>query len=259
MPEPFGVVFVNGIWNYPFATTFPQIAGAIAAGNNVILKPCQTSGECCKLICDLVHQYVDPFFVQVIGHKYIADDYTLTDKILENRFDYIVFTGSTNGGKYILSKAAPFLTPCLLELGGKNPVLIDECANLKMAAQQILAMKMANCGQSCVAPNMVFVHENKFQEFMEQLQRTHREWFGGKHGANGYAPIMDEEIASGSTTVSVELLSNTPADCDSEYVGHMVSKAQYERVVKMIQDTKGTVYSFDYIFGALTMCFDYVL
>lgn len=119
MPEPFGTVFLIATWNLPFISTFDPIAGAIAAGNNVVLKPCQTGTKCSKLICDLVHEYVDSRFVQVIGHQYIADDYKFTDKILESQFDYIFFTGSTRGGKYVASKAAKHLTPYMLELGGK--------------------------------------------------------------------------------------------------------------------------------------------
>ena len=117
--EPYGTVFINGIWNFPFQLALSPIAGAIAAGNNVIFKPCNTSLKSAKLLSDLLHKYMDPKFVQVIGHPSIAngDDRIVTAKILESEFDLIFFTGSTNGGKYMMQQAAKFLTPVVLELG----------------------------------------------------------------------------------------------------------------------------------------------
>eukprot|EP00483_Globobulimina_turgida_P012713 UN12736 len=153
--EPYGTVFLNGIWNFPFGTTFAPIAGAIAAGNNVVVKPCQTAIESSKLICDLVHKYIDSRFIQVIGHDTVGNDYEITDKILENEFDFIFFTGSSNGGRYILSKAAKYLTPVILELGGKNPVIIDDSADVEKASRQILCARTVNCGQMCISPDYV--------------------------------------------------------------------------------------------------------
>ena len=96
------------------------IGGAIAAGNNVVVKPCNTVPKCSELIANLLHKYMDSRFVQVIGGPTIlnGDDYQITDEILQSEFDFIFFTGSTNGGKYIMEKAAKNLTPVLLELGG---------------------------------------------------------------------------------------------------------------------------------------------
>ena len=151
VPEPYGTVFINGIWNFPFGTTFGPVAGAIAAGNNVVLKPCQTAMECSKLICDLVPKYVDSKFVQVIGHDSVGNDYEITDKILDSgdKIDIIFFTGSSNGGRYVLSKAAPYLTPVILELGGKNPVIIDETGDVEKASRQMLYARTVNSGYDC--------------------------------------------------------------------------------------------------------------
>ena len=130
--EPYGTVYINGIWNFPFQLIISPLAGAICAGNNAVIKPCNTALNSCLLLCDLLHKYMDPKFVQVIGHPSICDDRKMTAKILESKFDFIFFTGSTNGGKYIMSEAAKTLTPVVLELGGKNPVLVDKTANIEL-------------------------------------------------------------------------------------------------------------------------------
>ena len=117
--EPYGTVYINGIWNFPFQLALSPIAGAIAAGNNVIFKPCNTSKQSALLLADLLHKYMDHKFVQVIGHPSIAngDDYKVTGAALENEFDLIFFTGSSNGGKFFMEKASKYLTPVILELG----------------------------------------------------------------------------------------------------------------------------------------------
>ena len=212
--EPYGTVFINGIWNFPFGTLFGPIGGAIAAGNNVIIKPCNTSSECSKLICNLLHKYIDSKFIQVIGGPNIANgnDYIITDKILENKFDFIFFTGSSNGGKYIMNKASKYLTPVLLELGGKNPTLIDETANIKKSARQIISARTVNCGQMCISPDYVLCHKDKINEFLEISKNIINEWYNNNNNNN-----------------------------DDDYVGHIVNKKQFNRVIDMLNNTNGEI------------------
>eukprot|EP01084_Bolivina_argentea_P132896 234514_1 len=208
--EPFGTVFINAIWNFPFGTLFGPIGGAIAAGNNVIIKPCNTASKCSRVITDLLHKYVDSRFVQVLGGHNIANgnDYKITDKILENQFDFIFFTGSTNGGKYIMEKAAKNLTPVLLELGGKNPTIVDESANIEKTVRQVLCARTMNCGQMCISPDYVLCHKDKMNEFLEKAKLTLDIW--GK-------------------------------DSKHEYVGKIVSDKQFMRVIDMLKKTKGDI------------------
>eukprot|EP01084_Bolivina_argentea_P018896 35152_1 len=208
--EPYGTVFISDVWNYPFILLFRPLAAAIAAGNNVVVKPCNTGLKCSELITNLLHQYMDPHFVQVIGGPEVCngDDHKITDKILDNKFDFIFFTGSTNGGKYIMSKAAKFLTPVLLELGGKNPTIIDESANIDKAVTSILVFATANCGQTCFRPDYVLCHKDKINEFCEKSRKKLNEWF--KNYGN-------------------------------KYVGKIVNNKQFDRVIEMLKNTKGEI------------------
>lgn len=157
-----------------------------------------------------MHKYVDPKFVQIIGHHTIADDYKLTDKILDNQFDMIMFTGSCNGGRYVMGKAAKYLTPVILELGGKNPVIIDETADVEKASRQILNARTVNCGQMCISPDYVLCSEKKLDAFVAAAEKTAYKWFDKEENVD-------------------------------KFVGKIVSKKQFDRVVGMIENTKGEI------------------
>jgi len=212
--EPYGTVFVNGIWNFPFQLALNPIASAIAAGNNVIFKPCSTSKQSALLLSDLLHRYMDPKFVQVLGHPTVGDDYAVTDKILDQRFDLIFFTGSTNGGKYIMKRAAANLTPVVLELGGKNPVIIDDSADLGSAARQIVNARVINGGQQCISPDYVLCYERCVDALIENAVKYMRAWY--KSGER-----MKEDLGQSQ--------------------GKLVNAKQLERVQGMLQLTDGEV------------------
>lgn len=124
-----------GSWNYPFCLSLVPVMGAIAAGNTVVLKPCNVSSACSRLQAELVREYMDPLVVQVVGTT-LKGDRHCTAALLEQRWDKIFFTGSPAVGKVVALGAAQHLTPCTLELGGKNPTFVDKSANISMAAKR---------------------------------------------------------------------------------------------------------------------------
>lgn len=154
-PEPYGNVLIMSPWNYPFLLTMGPLVDALAAGNTVVIKPSAYSPATSRVIQELIEACFDPAYVAVVtGGR--AENQAL----LEEKFHYIFFTGSQSVGKVVMEKAAQHLTPVTLELGGKSPCIVDETADLKLAARRIVFGKFLNCGQTCVAPDYVWVHES---------------------------------------------------------------------------------------------------
>jgi aldehyde dehydrogenase (NAD+) len=132
VPEPLGVALVIAPWNYPINLLLLPMAAAIAAGNAVIAKPSELAGETSKALAELIPRYVDPEAIAVIeGDVVVATD------LLEQRFDHIFYTGSTDVGRIVATAAARFLTPVTLELGGKSPVLVDDSANIEVTGRRL--------------------------------------------------------------------------------------------------------------------------
>ena len=169
-PSPYGTVLIMSPWNYPFLLTIDPLADAIAAGNTVILKPSAYSPATSAIIERIVAECFAPEHVAVVtGGR--AENTAL----LEQKFDFIFFTGSQNVGKEVLRHAAEFLTPAVLELGGKSPCIVDASANIELAAKRIAFGKFLNCGQTCVAPDYVLVersvHDKLVAELVKQVER----------------------------------------------------------------------------------------
>jgi len=120
---------------------------------------------------------LDSRFVQIVGHPDVGEDYELTAAILENKFDLIFFTGSSNGGKYVMSQAAKQLTPVVLEMGGKNPVIVDSSADIDVACKQILFSRVINCGQQCISPDYVLCEQEVVDQFIERCQHWSKQFF----------------------------------------------------------------------------------
>lgn len=163
--EPYGVVLIISPWNYPMYLTFGPLIGAIAAGNCAIIKPSElvptVSGVLSEMITDLfLKEYV----------TVIEGDAETSRTILEEKFDYIFFTGSTHIGRSVMKQAAKHLTPVTLELGGKSPCIVDETANLRLAAKRIAWGKCLNAGQTCIAPDYLLVHENIKEPLIAKLK-----------------------------------------------------------------------------------------
>jgi aldehyde dehydrogenase (NAD+) len=174
IPEPLGVALVVAPWNYPIQLLLLPVAAAIAAGNAVIAKPSEIAPETSKALAELIPRYVDPEAIAVIeGDVAVATD------LLEQRFDHIFYTGSTDVGRIVYQAAARHLTPCTLELGGKSPVLVDDSANIEVTARRLAWGKWLNAGQTCVAPDYVLVTEKNRDTLVDGMQQAFAEFADG--------------------------------------------------------------------------------
>lgn len=164
--EPYGVVLVMAPWNYPVMLSLEPLIGAIAAGNCCILKPSAYAPAVSKALSQLIRDIFPPRYVAVVeGGR--AENTAL----LEQRFDYIFFTGGVTVGKLVMEKAAKNLTPVTLELGGKSPCIVDETASLNLAAKRLVFGKFLNSGQTCVAPDYLLIQESVKDEFLKLVQK----------------------------------------------------------------------------------------
>ena len=170
---PYGNALIMSPWNYPFLLTMDPLADAIAAGNTVIVKPSAYSPATSQMIEKIIQECFDSKYVAVVtgGRK---DNSAL----LEQKFDYIFFTGSQAVGKEVLRHAANHLTPVTLELGGKSPCIVDESADIKLAAKRIVWGKFLNCGQTCVAPDYIVCHYAIKDEFIDEVKKRIVKQFG---------------------------------------------------------------------------------
>ncbi len=164
--EPYGQCLVIGAWNYPIQLSFAPAIAALAAGNTVILKPSELAANSAQCMAELVAQYFDPcLFTVVLGG--VAE----TTALLAERFDKIFFTGSPAVGRIVYQAAAKHLTPVTLELGGKSPAIIAPSADLPTAIKRLVWAKFLNAGQTCIAPDYVFIHESIYGECLVLLQQ----------------------------------------------------------------------------------------
>jgi len=170
--EPLGVVLVMGSWNYPFST-MGSVVSAIAAGNAVIMKPSEHSVHCSNAFQKLMDTYLDLRF-----YKTIPGAVDTAVKLTSLPFNKICFTGSTFVGKLVAQAASKNLVPCCLELGGKCPVLVDQSADLQLAARRIVSTKFLNAGQTCVAPDYIFIHSAIKSKFIELVKMEIEKQFG---------------------------------------------------------------------------------
>jgi len=186
IPEPLGVVLVIAPWNYPIQLLLVPAAGAIAAGNAVVMKPSEVSAATSALLGELVPKYMDPSAVAIV-----EGGIPETTDLLEQRFDHIFYTGNGTVGRVVMTAAVKNLTPVTLELGGKIPVIIDSSANLKVSAHRIAWGKWLNAGQTCVAPDYVLVDEKVRDAFVDELGKAVGEFYGeNPQASESYARIV---------------------------------------------------------------------
>lgn len=171
--DPYGVVLVLGAWNYPIQVTLGPVAAAIAAGNCVIIKPSELATETAKVIADLIPKYLDNECYQVV-----LGGPEETQQLLEQKFDYIFFTGSLRVGKLVHAAANRDLTPITLELGGKSPCILDHSADINIATRRILWGKWINAGQTCVAPDYILCNREVATKFISCAESILHEWYG---------------------------------------------------------------------------------
>jgi aldehyde dehydrogenase (NAD+) len=164
--EPYGNVLVISPWNYPFLLAMSPLIAAVAAGNSVTLKPSELTPNTSGIISKIIRETFE------INHVVaILGDVTIAQDLLKKRWDYIFFTGSVAVGKIIAKIAAENLTPITLELGGKNPCIVDATSNLKIAAKRIVWGKLLNAGQTCVAPDYLLVDATIKNAFVKHLEQ----------------------------------------------------------------------------------------
>lgn len=184
-PEPLGTVLIIGAWNYPLYLTLGPLVGALGAGNCVVIKPSELSPATSALLARLLPRYLDRDAVVVVEGA--AD---VTQELLAQGFDHVLFTGGTEIGKKIMAAAAPTLTPVTLELGGKSPVVIAADADIAIAARRIAWMKTLNSGQTCVAPDYVLVERSVAPEFIARVSEAMRAYAVNR--PDGFLPIVNE-------------------------------------------------------------------
>ncbi len=187
--EPLGVVLIMSPWNYPFMLAIDPLIGAIGAGNCAVIKPASYAKNTSNIIKKLLGECFDERYVSVVlgGREE-------NSALLEQRFDYIFFTGSVSVGKLVAEKASKNLTPVTLELGGKSPCVIDKTANLKIAARRLAFGKFLNVGQTCVAPDYLLIDKSVKEEFLKYFQAEIIKMFGSEPLKNdSYGKIINEK------------------------------------------------------------------
>ncbi len=188
-PSPYGNTLIMSPWNYPVLLTLDPLADAIAAGNTAVVKPSAYAPAASALLAEIIGDCFPAEYVAAVtgGRRENA-------ALLEEKFDFIFFTGSQEVGKEVLRRAAEHLTPAVLELGGKSPCIVDETARLPLAARRIVFGKYLNCGQTCVAPDYILCHSSVKDRLVDALRREIRRQYGAEPLDNpSYGRIVNEK------------------------------------------------------------------
>ena len=188
MTEPYGVVLIMSPWNYPFMLCMEPLIGAIAAGNCCIVKPSAYAPHVSAVLKKMLSAVFPPEFAAVVEGGREENS-----RLLEQRFDYIFFTGGKAVGQLVLEKAAVHLTPVTLELGGKSPCIVDETADLKLAARRLVFGKYLNSGQTCVAPDYLLVQKSVKEPFLNYVKMWIHKMLGKNPLENPNYPKMINE------------------------------------------------------------------
>lgn len=201
-PEPYGVTYIIAPWNYPFQLLIAPLIGAITAGNTAILKPSELSEKTSLLIDKLISENFEEDYIKVV-----LGGVEESKAMLEQRFDYIFFTGGTEIGRYVYTAAARHLTPVTLELGGKSPCIVDEDIHLTHTSRRILWGKFTNAGQTCVAPDYLLVNKKIKSKLINKMKEHLKEFYGDN-------PQQSPDF------------------------GRIISERHFDRIARMIDDSK---------------------
>ena len=185
--EPYGTALIIAPWNYPFQLSIAPLIGSIAAGNCSVLKPSEYAPHTAALLSQIIGSHFDNSYLAVI-----QGDAQIGEALLRERFDYIFFTGSVAIGKMVMAAAARHLTPVTLELGGKSPCIVDQDADIALAARRITFGKFLNAGQTCIAPDYLLVHESNIQHLREHIETYVQKFYGNNpRKSPDYARIIN--------------------------------------------------------------------
>ena len=222
--EPKGVVLIIAPWNFPFNLTIAPLVSAIASGNCAIVKPSELTPNSSKLMSKMASELFEENEV-----SFIEGDGSVAEALLEKPFHHIFFTGSPKNGSIVMEKAAKNLSSVTLELGGKSPTIVDETANLKDAAKKISWGKFLNCGQICLAPDYLLVHESVKEKLLQNLKTITSKQFGGENkspqDSKDYSRIVNNkhysrlsELIEKSTIAGAQLFMGGENDSSSNYI-----------------------------------------
>ena len=255
-PVPYGNTLIMSPWNYPFLLTIDPLADSIAAGNTAIVKPSAYSPATSKIIEKIITECFAPEYVAVVtGGR--AENTAL----LEQKFDFVFFTGSQAVGKEVLRKTAEHLTPAVLELGGKSPCIVDESANIKLAAKRIVFGKYLNCGQTCVAPDYILCESSIKDKFVGEVVKQIKRQYGENPLENkDYGRIINERhferlnslidmnkvVIGGETNSKTNRIAPTVMDnvtesdavMSEEIFGPIMPILKFDNFDKMIEELK---------------------
>lgn len=203
-PDPLGVVLIMGAWNYPLQLSLGPLAGAIAAGNCVVVKPSEVAPATAEIMAALLPRYTDPDCVKVV-----TGGIPETTELLKERFDYIFYTGSGPVGKIVREAANKHLTPVTLELGGKSPVYIDSTADMAITVKRLIWAKCINSGQTCIAPDYILCSQQVQDKFVAMARELILQWYGEDPQAS---PDLCRVVNSRHFSRLMNLLNTTKGD-----------------------------------------------
>ena len=188
MPEPKGVCLIISPWNYPINLTFSPLVAAIAAGNTVIIKPSELSANSSRVMSEMISELFNKDDVALV-----EGEVDVAQELLKLPFNHIFFTGSIEVGKIVMKAASKNLASVTLELGGKSPVIIDKSANLKQAANTVAWIKHFNTGQTCIAPDYIFIEKSIKNAFIKHYKAALTSFYGNNAAtSNTYGRIINE-------------------------------------------------------------------
>ena len=251
-PSPYGTVLIMSPWNYPFLLSIDPLVNAISAGNTAVVKPSAYSPQTSLIVEKIIKECFDEKYVAVVtgGRKE-------NSSLLENKFDFIFFTGSQTVGKEVLVKASTHLTPVILELGGKSPCIVDQTADIKLSAKRIVFGKFLNVGQTCVAPDFVLCHKSIKEQLLNEIINQIKLQYGENPlNSDDYGKIinekhfdritglinMDKVVYGGKTnkeTLQIEptVMSNVTFDdavMQEEIFGPILPIIEYENIEEVV-------------------------
>ena len=252
--EPYGVILIMAPWNYPFQLAIEPLVGALAAGNTIILKPASYTPNVSKVIKDMLANFDEGLIYVITGGR------NENQALLDQKFDYIFFTGGTTVGRLVLEKASVNLTPVTLELGGKSPCIVLKDCDLEIAAKRIVWGKFLNAGQTCVAPDYILVDETIHDEFIDKIKRYINKFYynnnklvddfpklvNAKHQEKILSLLDENKVIVGGTIVRPLTLCPTVMDdvkfhdsiMQEEIFGPILPIIKYKNISEVISEIK---------------------
>ena len=237
--EPLGVTLIIAPWNYPFQLVVLPLIGAIAAGNCAVVKPSEVSPNVSALIAKWLPKYLDRRAVQVV-----EGGVPETTALLREKWDHIFYTGNGTVGRIVMEAAAKHLTPVTLELGGKSPCIVDESADLDVAAKRIVYGKFFNAGQTCVAPDYVLVHDLVHDALINRMVSIIREFYGDDPKQSpDFARIVNERHHARLTRLlgNTDVVTGGETDVSDRYIAPTILKNVKEDDAVMQEEIFGPI------------------